>query len=119
MASFDFTTIFGTCFDDAVFLAVFFALGIRKFFSVSPVSVGSLLLLVSISCCASRLVNIVIAGSTPVGLDGAEGAGARPVGLDGADGAQGIDGVDKDYITEQISNFVKLCKSAAWKWAQV
>jgi hypothetical protein len=41
--------------NDAVFLAVFFAFGVRKFFSDTAISFGSVILLLAISACASRL----------------------------------------------------------------
>ena len=44
--------------EDPVFMTVFFVFGVKKFFSQGVVSAGSLLLLVSISLCASRLAKV-------------------------------------------------------------
>lgn len=45
--------------DDAVFLGTFFLFGVRKFFSDSSVGVGSVVLLLAIAACASRLSKLV------------------------------------------------------------
>lgn len=59
LAEFAYEILNAAVLEDAVFLGTFFLFGVRKFFSDSSVGVGSVVLLLAIAGCASRLSKLM------------------------------------------------------------
>ena len=73
LAEFAYEILNAAVLDDAVFLGTFFLFGVRKFFSDSSVGVGSVVLLLAIAACASRLSKLVPPFSTESAIHRTDG----------------------------------------------